>query len=129
MSSIGTLLPSGQSATGGSTTPGPSGTSLASASGTDALANQSTFLQLLVAQLKNQNPSQPMDGTTFVTQLAQFSDLEQNLGSRQDLDGLSQKILGTVPSAGSSAASSNTSTGGSSAPSGVSSTSGTANNG
>ncbi|HEY1949648.1 MAG TPA: flagellar hook capping FlgD N-terminal domain-containing protein [Bryobacteraceae bacterium] len=65
------------------------------ADATDSLANQSTFLQLLVAQLKNQDPSQPVDGTTFVTQLAQFSDLEQNLASRQDLDSISQQYTGS----------------------------------
>jgi flagellar basal-body rod modification protein FlgD len=74
---------------------------------TDSLANQSTFLQLLVAQLKNQDPSQPVDGTTFVTQLAQFSDLEQNLASRQDLDSISQQYTGT--SSTSSSTSSTTS--------------------
>jgi flagellar basal-body rod modification protein FlgD len=65
------------------------------ADATSSLANQSTFLQLLVAQLKNQDPSQPVDGTTFVTQLAQFSDLEQNLASRQDLDSISQQYTGS----------------------------------
>jgi flagellar basal-body rod modification protein FlgD len=78
---------------------GSSSTSDSSASNnaaaTDSLANQSTFLQLLVAQLKNQDPSQPMDGTTFVTQLAQFSDLEQNLASRQDLDSIAQQYTGS----------------------------------
>ncbi|HEY6990909.1 MAG TPA: flagellar hook capping FlgD N-terminal domain-containing protein [Bryobacteraceae bacterium] len=59
--------------------------------GISGLANENTFLQLLVAQLKNQNPSQPMDGTTFVTQLAQFSELEQSLASRQDLDAIVAK--------------------------------------
>ena len=34
----------------------------------DALANEQTFLQLLVTQLKNQDPTNPMDGTEFVTQ-------------------------------------------------------------
>ena len=58
---------------------------------TDPLANESTFLTLLVSQLKNQNPTSPMDGTTFVTQLAQFSDLEQNLAMRNDLDSLTTK--------------------------------------
>ncbi|HEV2469747.1 MAG TPA: flagellar hook capping FlgD N-terminal domain-containing protein [Candidatus Sulfotelmatobacter sp.] len=33
------------------------------------------FLQLLVAQLQNQNPLDPMDPTQFVGQLAQFSEL------------------------------------------------------
>ena len=35
------------------------------------------FLQILVAQLSNQNPMEPADDTAFITQLAQFSVLEQ----------------------------------------------------
>ena len=35
------------------------------------------FLEMLVAQLKNQDPLNPMDGTGFAAQLAQFSSLEQ----------------------------------------------------
>ncbi|HZW30701.1 MAG TPA: flagellar hook capping FlgD N-terminal domain-containing protein [Isosphaeraceae bacterium] len=34
------------------------------------------FLQLLVAQLRNQDPLQPVDNTQFIAQLAQFSTLE-----------------------------------------------------
>ena len=68
---------------------------------TDPLANESTFLTLLVAQLKNQDPSSPMDGTTFVTQLAQFSNLEQNLAMRQDLDSIDTKYTGTASASAS----------------------------
>ncbi len=56
--------------------------------GMDALANEQTFLKLFVAQLKNQNPLQPQDGTQFMAQLAQFSSLEQELQMRQDLDAI-----------------------------------------
>ena len=35
------------------------------------------FLTMLVAQLKHQDPLNPMDGTDFTAQLAQFSGLEQ----------------------------------------------------
>jgi flagellar basal-body rod modification protein FlgD len=55
-------------------------------SGTDPLANENTFLQLMVAQLKNQDPLQPTDGAQFLGQLAQFSQLEQLMGIRQDLE-------------------------------------------
>ena len=35
------------------------------------------FLQLFVAQMKNQDPLSPMDGTAMAAQLAQFSSVEQ----------------------------------------------------
>ena len=41
--------------------------------------NESVFLQLLVAQMKNQDPSTPSDPTQFVGELAQFSQLEQTI--------------------------------------------------
>jgi flagellar basal-body rod modification protein FlgD len=53
------------------------------------------FLNLLVAQMKNQDPSNPQDGSQFVAQLAQFSELEQVIGIRQDLDGM--KAAGIAP--------------------------------
>lgn len=62
---------------------------------TDALGNENTFLQLLVAQLQNQDPSQPQDGTQFVTQLAQFSTLEQNIGMKTDLDSIDKQYTGS----------------------------------
>lgn len=51
----------------------------------NVLASKETFLKLLVAQLKNQDPMNPSDGTQFVAQLAQFSTLEQNVSMAQDL--------------------------------------------
>lgn len=44
------------------------------------------FLQLLVAQLKGQNPLDPKDGTEFVSQLAQFSSLEELINIRTTLE-------------------------------------------
>lgn len=82
-------------ANGSNGTSGSNSRSSASNS-TGGMATESAFLQLLVAQLKNQNPMQPMDGTTFVTQLAQFNDVEQNLAQRTDLDAISEKFLGTT---------------------------------
>jgi flagellar basal-body rod modification protein FlgD len=48
--------------------------------------SQEVFLQLLVSQIKNQDPLNPTDSTTFVSQLAQFSELEQVIAIRGDLD-------------------------------------------
>jgi flagellar basal-body rod modification protein FlgD len=54
-----------------------SSTKSAASSGTKALGDEQIFLQLLVAQIKNQDPTKPVDSTQFMTQLAQFSNLEQ----------------------------------------------------
>jgi flagellar basal-body rod modification protein FlgD len=79
MASIGSVIGSGA--------PDASANSSASTpSSSSALANESTFLQLLVAQIKNQDPTQPMDSTAFLSQLAQFSQLEQLVGIRQDME-------------------------------------------
>ena len=72
------------------------------AASTQSLGNETDFLTLLVAQLKYQDPAQPADGTTFVTQLAQFADLEQQIGSHQDLNGILQAVSGSAPAAGTS---------------------------
>ena len=63
-----------------------------------SVANQSVFMQLLIAQLKHQDPENPADGTQFVTQLAQFTTLEQTTQSRIDLDQI-LKALQTAASA------------------------------
>lgn len=48
-------------------------------------ADKGTFLKLLISQLKYQNPLDPADGTQFVTQLAQFTTLEQSTQMSEDL--------------------------------------------
>jgi flagellar basal-body rod modification protein FlgD len=57
-----------------------------------ALADTEAFLTLLVAQIKNQNPLNPADGVEFLTQLAQFSQLEQQIGIRQDLQAIAETM-------------------------------------
>ena len=66
-----------------------------------SLANQTVFLKLLVAQLQNQNPTSPADGVQFISQLAQFTQVEQSLAIKQDLDDIRKAILanGGVPPA------------------------------
>lgn len=54
------------------------------------------FLQLLVAQLKGQNPLDPKDGTEFVSQLAQFSSLEELINIRTTLDTISKSSAATT---------------------------------
>jgi flagellar basal-body rod modification protein FlgD len=72
----------------------PAATDTASISGVPAtnLANESTFLQLLVAQIKNQDPLNPTDGTQFLSQLAQFSSLEQQLQMNTQLADIKSEL-------------------------------------
>ena len=44
------------------------------------------FLNLLMTQLKNQDPSSPMDNTQFISQMATFSSLEQMVNIGKQLD-------------------------------------------
>lgn len=53
-----------------------------------ARADFSSFLTLLTAQLRNQDPLQPLDSTQFVAQLASFSTVEQLIGTNDRLDSL-----------------------------------------
>ena len=61
-------------------------------------ALEDMFLRLLVTQLRNQNPLNPADGTQFITQLAQFTALEQETQTRADLDAI-LKTLQAYPAA------------------------------
>lgn len=49
-----------------------------------------SFLKLLVAQMKNQDPTNPMDSTQYVAQLASFSQVEQSVNMNAKLDSLLQ---------------------------------------
>ncbi len=56
-----------------------------------AAGNKTTkemFLELLVAQIKNQDPLNPADGVEFLTQLAQFQQLEQGINMGQDIQAI-----------------------------------------
>lgn len=67
--------------------PGGSSTSSTSNSAeTKAVGDYNTFLTLLTAQLKFQDPLSPLDATQFVSQLSQFSQVEQAIVGNQKLD-------------------------------------------
>ncbi len=61
--------------------------------------DKTEFLNLLVAQLKNQDPLNPMDNTEFVTQLAAFSSLEQLMSINQAVTKLAEETAGTTSTA------------------------------
>jgi flagellar basal-body rod modification protein FlgD len=58
-----------------------------------AAADFESFLTLLTAQLRNQDPLSPLDSTEFVAQLASFSSVEQQVQTNERLDLLTQQSL------------------------------------
>ena len=64
---------------------------------TDPLTQKEVFLRLLVAQIKNQNPMNPADGIEFLAQLAQFSQLEQMLAIRTELETIRKNLPPPAP--------------------------------
>jgi flagellar basal-body rod modification protein FlgD len=54
--------------------------------------DKNMFLQLLVAQLRNQDPMKPSDGMQFVGQLAQFQQLETSLNTAQDITAIRTRL-------------------------------------
>src|SRR5258708_13002617 len=81
------MVVSGTNAAGNTGTGSPGGTGSAAGAGSNSpsgagAANSATtlggtnFLTLMLAQLKNQDPTSPVDSNTFLTQLAQLSEVQ-----------------------------------------------------
>jgi flagellar basal-body rod modification protein FlgD len=65
--------------------------SATSAGATDAekaKLNYDSFLRLLVAEMKNQDPTEPKDTSQYLSQLASFSAVEQGVNTNKKLDSL-----------------------------------------
>jgi len=56
--------------------------------GQDLAENFDNFLMLLVAQLENQDPLEPMDTNEFTSQIVQFASVEQEIASNTNLEQL-----------------------------------------
>ena len=67
---------------------GPTSALSGAQAGGTASVDYNAFLQLLVAQLQNQDPTAPMDSTAYMSQLASFSQVEQQVASNAKLDAL-----------------------------------------
>lgn len=66
------------------------GMSAANTSAAKASVDYQSFLRLLVAEMKNQDPTKPMDSTQYIAQLASFSQVEQSIQVNSKLDSLLQ---------------------------------------
>jgi flagellar basal-body rod modification protein FlgD len=58
---------------------------------TDATLNYDSFLKLLVAQMQNQDPTDPVDASEQMSQLASFSNVEQAIKTNKHLESLIQE--------------------------------------
>lgn len=88
-----------------STTPSPSS---AAKPGPSIGSNMNTFLTMLTTQLKNQDPTAPLDTNQMTAELVQFSQVEQAITTNSKLDSLIQaqqagQMISAVPLVGHSA--------------------------
>ncbi|WP_426420145.1 flagellar hook assembly protein FlgD [Bradyrhizobium genosp. A] len=77
-------VPSATDTTGTNSTNSPSSTNSTSKNTVD----YNTFLQLLIAEMKNQDPTNPMDTSQYMSQFAQLSSVEQAMQTNTKLDSL-----------------------------------------
>jgi flagellar basal-body rod modification protein FlgD len=89
------IVPSSNGAAAASSA-GAGSTAAATTTASSGQVTENMFLQLLVAQLENQDPMSPEDGTQFVTQLAQFQQLEQSMNTGQDVAAIRAQVCGTA---------------------------------
>lgn len=72
------------------TTTIPVGANQASQQTSKTAVDYQSFLKLLIAEMKNQDPTKPMDSTQYVAQLATFSQVEQAVQTNSKLDQIMQ---------------------------------------
>lgn len=65
----------------------------------DKILGKQDFMKLLIAQLKAQDPTNPMDAQDFSAQLAQFSSLEQMISINENLEKIREGQTGLTNSA------------------------------
>lgn len=72
------------------TTSIPAGANQQTTAQSKTAVDYNSFLKLLVAEMKNQDPTKPMDATQYVAQLATFSQVEQSVQTNSKLDQIMQ---------------------------------------
>jgi len=72
------------------TTTVPVGANSTTKSTSKTAVDYQSFLKLLIAEMKNQDPTKPMDSTQYVAQLATFSQVEQSVQTNTKLDQIMQ---------------------------------------
>jgi flagellar basal-body rod modification protein FlgD len=105
ISSVASNATSSNTATTGTTNTGTTNTGTTNTGTTtkpkgNDVVNQAEFMKLLIAQLQNQDPLNPLDSANFSAQLAQFSSLEQLTQINQKLGAQSEGKVGRFEAVG-----------------------------
>lgn len=78
---------------GATASPQPQVAAAAAAASEPAVGKEfNSFIKLLIAQMRNQDPLAPVDSTQFVQQLATFSSLEQQVNSNTQLGSIASMM-------------------------------------
>lgn len=64
----------------------------------NSTVNKDEFLTLLITQLQYQDPLEPMDNAEFVSQVTQFSSLEQLISIREAVEASAEYLADTMES-------------------------------
>lgn len=107
---MSTVNSTGTYTNAGGVAPNANADGTAKVAGNSAMVSQDQFLQLLVTQLQNQDPNNPVDQTQMLAQLAQFSSLSemqslnQTMTTSAQFSQLSQSagLIGKTVTAGTS---------------------------
>lgn len=105
-----TAVPAATTATGASSAATPAAAAPTNPGGE---MTKNDFLKLMVAQLQSQNPLEPTEGTAYIGQLAQFTELEQvtNLAQSSEQSAASQRVAQAVGLIGQTVSTTDPSTG------------------
>jgi flagellar basal-body rod modification protein FlgD len=75
-------------------------TTAAAAEASSSTITANDFLTLLVAEMKNQDPTQPTDPNQYITQMVGVNSLQQLIGINQGITSLDTAAGATAPAAG-----------------------------
>lgn len=87
-----------QSAAKANSSSNTTSSSSSSSSSTSASSLESTFLNLLVTELKNQDPTSPVDATQMVSQMVSLEELDQLVSINQTLTNMKSGTSSTTSS-------------------------------
>lgn len=88
-----------------STATSSSSSSSSSTSSSTSSLDENAFLQLMVTEMENQDPTNPMDDTQYASQLAQYSSLEQMTQVNTNLKSLTSAVSSGFTTVGNNSAS------------------------